>query len=706
MPRIPQLNTQSISTNAVDLGQGPSVTRAGVASEALGQLGNQLMNLGSNLMEKRKQAETSTFVNTKKNELNRMIAQKETELDAKYTGDPTGYSAEMGDFLKGYYEEQKDLAPNEDAKLMFDNEFNSFSTQVGLNAQTKENKRKAEYQSGLITEDAFKNRQVLAQKPDTILATDFLNNSLKSVNDGIGLYYNETQAKELKRKIGTDYAGTLLEGFESSKRYGEGLRFLNGKDADGAIMLGYTDPKQIQAYKERFTRLAEQEVELSKRVFNTQANDLSTALMQGMKVPQEVFNSVANQTQFLKPEERALVLDNLNNAKQYNQMLNDLKTMPVDKIREKAVFEIPRTEGDIFNLTARQNMASMYQKAATDMLNKKLTDGASFAIESDSTIENLSKQAMDLNNTDSMKDYANRVTEKQKLDGITNIKLLDKSMAKTYGAILTSPNTETANLAYNQIRKGYGDKAGNVISELIANEAIKPEHAMAMYLPDESARKSSLINISKKQEIDTSFEKIKKTSELSEVFDDDTVINLKNSISINDPGKNRLWLNNGIDSLLELEYKAARVNGSTEKEAKEVALNKVIKNNFSVANSKNSSVVLTKEYIPHQSKIQDYMTETLNPINVKNLKVTIPKSYTEQMRIMGNEGQELSQYYNDLSKNGVWLTNNSQNGVRLAKKTASGGYAQVLDDKGKPIEISYDDMIKTNVKRISRREGF
>lgn len=706
MPRIPQLNTQSISTSAVDLGQGPSIARAGVASTALSQIGGQLANLGATLMAKRKQADTSTFLNTRKNELNRLVSEKETELDAKYTGDPTGYAAEMNDFVKSYYEEQKELAPNDDAKTMWDNDFNSYATQIGINAQAKENKNKAQYQAGLITDDVFKNRQVLAKKADPLLASDFLNNSLKSVNDGIGLYYDETQAKEMKRKIGSDYAGTLLEGFETSKQYGAGLRFLNGQDPDGKAVLEYTDPKQIQAYKDRFTRLAEQETELSKRVFNTQANDVSTALMQGMKVPQDVFNTLTSQANLLKPEERALVLDNLNSAKQYNEVLQQLKTMPVDQIRNMAAFEIPRKEGDIFNLTSRQQLSSMYQKAATDILNKKLTDGATFAIEADPDIKNLSKQASDVMNVPAMKQYSTRVSEKQKLDGITNVKVLDKDLSKTYGAILTSPNPDAANAAFNNLKNGYGDKFGNVVSELIANKSIQAEHAMAMYLPDESARKSSLINISKKKEIDESFGKVGKKAEINEVFNDDTIMELKNTLSINDPSKSRLWLNNGIDSLVELEYKAARVDGKTEKEAKQIALDKVVKGNFGIANSKNSSVLLTKDYLPHKSKIQDFMSDTLSENNIRNFKLSVPKAYKEQMTILGKEGQELSQYYSDLQKNGVWLTNNSQNGVRLAKKTANGGYAQVLDDKGKPIEVSFDDMIKVSKPRYNYKEGF
>jgi len=706
MPRIPQLNTQSINTNAVDLGQGPSVARAGIANEAWAQLGNQLMGLGDTLMAKRKQADTSTFINTRKNELNRLVSEKETELDVKYSGDPTGYASEMNDFLKSYNDSQKDLAPNDDAKLMWENDFNSYSTQIGINAQAKENKNKAIYQSGLITDDVYKNRQVLSQKPDSLLASDFLNNSLKAVNDGIGLYYDETQAKEMKRKIGSDYAGTLLEGFENSKRYGSGLRFLNGQDQEGKAILEYTDPKQIQAYKDRFSRLAEQEGELSKRVFNTQANDVSTALMQGMKVPEDVFNNITSQANLLKPEEKALVLDNLNSAKQYNQALQDLKTMPVDKIRSMTAFQIPRQEGDIFNLTSRQQLASAYQTAATNILNKKLTDGASFAIEADPDIKNLSKQAGDISNTEAMKQYSIRVKERQKLDGVTNVKVLDPNLSKTYGTVLTSPNADTANAAFNNLKAGYGNDFGNVVTELIANKAIQPEHAMSMYLPDEAARKSSLINISKKKEIDESFSKIGKKSEINEVFNDDTIMELKNTLSINDPSKSRLWLNNGIDSLVELEYKAARADGKDEKESKQIAIDKVVKGNFGVANSKNSSVVLTKDYLPHKSKIQDFMSDTLSEKSIRNLKVSVPKSYKYQMAILGREGQELSQYYSDLQKNGVWLTNNSQNGVRLAKKTANGSYAQVLDDKGKPIEVSFDDMLKVNKPRYNYKEGF
>lgn len=698
MPQIPMLKTQSINTNAVDLAQGPSTARAGMAYQALGELGGVIANIGSNLMEKRKQADTSSYINTRKNELNRLVTEKETELESKYTGDPTGYASEMNNFLNSYGEEHVDSAPNTDAKNMWQENFSTYSNDIGLKAQVKEDRNRAIYQSGLIDQDVYKNRQVLSQKPDAALATDFLTNSLNAVNDGVGLYYNETEAADRKRKIGSEYAGTFLEGIENSKQYGAGLRFLNGKDPAGKGLLEYTDPKQIQAYKDRFTRLGEQEMEMSKRVLNTNISDVSNALMQGMSVPDDVFNSLSSQVNMLKPEEKSLAMDNLNSAKQYNSVLKDIKTLPVNQLRNMATFEIPRKEGDIFNLTSRQQMASMYQKAASDMLTKKLTDGATFAAENDRDIKNLSMQATDITNTSAMKDYATKVESRQKVDGVTNIKILNKNMSATYGAIISSPNPEAANNSFISLRNGYGDKFGNVVSEMVTNGSITPDHAMAMYLDNDDTRKQSFANISKKKEIDEAYTKVSKTkSELTDIFNDPVIQDLKKTISVNDPTNQRLWLNNGMDNLLELEYKNMRVNGVDASKAKEEAIKKVITNNFSTANSRNSSVILTRDHIGSKSQIQDYMSESLSDLSLRDMKFTIPDNYKQQSDILGINAEE--QYKKDLAKNGVWLSNSSQNGARLAKLNKDGKYVSISDASGNPIEVSFNDMTKANVKK-------
>lgn len=705
MPRIPQLNTQSINTNAVDLGQGPSVARSGMAAEAWAQLGDKLANLGSNLMAKRKQADTSSFINTRKNELNRLIADKEVELDAKYSGDPTGYANEMNTFVKSYYDEQKDQAPNDDAKNLFDNEFSSYATQVGINAQAKENRNKAIYQSGLITEDAFKNRQVLAQKPNPVLAADFLNNSLKSVNDGIGLYYDETQAKELKRKLGADYAGTLLEGFEANKSYGAGLKFLNGSDPAGKAILEYTDPKQIQAYKERFQRLSEQENEFSKRLFNSDVENVTAGLMQGMSIPQETLSSIYSQANGLPEQEKAVVIDNLTNAIKYNEVIKNIQTMPVDKLKSFSSFELPRAQNDVFNLTGRQKMAAMYQKAASDILNKKVNDGAQFAIEMDKDIDNLSKQSADISNPSAMREYSKRVIEKQKMDGVSNIKVLNDNLANAYGSILKSKNVDASFEAFNSLKQGYGDNFGMVVSDLVSKKQIEPERAMAMYLSDPNSIKKSFSNIDKSKEIAAEFSKVGDNSNLKKIYEDDSVSDFKRALAVNDPYQNNLWIGNGVDNLIKIEYQSGIVEGLSHKEAQQRAIDNILTKNISVAKSKNSQVIVTKDFIPYKSRIEDYMTDYLDKQNIHKQEFSISDSYKQKASMAGID--DVKGYFNnDLSKNGVWLTNKSQSGARLMLKT-SNGYAPINDKTGKPVEIQFSDMIKSVTKRpVSYKEGF
>lgn len=693
MPRIPQLNTQSISTNAVDLGQGPSVARAGMAYEALSQVGGQIANLGATLMAKRKQADTSTFINTRKNELNRLVSEKETELDAKYTGDPTGYAAEMNDFVKSYYEEQKELAPNDDAKTMWDNDFNSYATQIGMNAQAKENKNKAQYQAGLITDDVFKNRQVLAKKADPLLASDFLNNSFKSVNDGIGLYYNETEAKEMKRKIGSDYAGTLLEGFENSKQYGAGLRFLNGQDPDGKAVLEYTDPKQIQAYKDRFSRLAEQENEISKRLFNTEVSNVTMGLLEGKDLKDEL-NSLISKAQFLPNDEKALVLDNLSQAKQYNDVLKDLKTIPLDQIQNISNFEIPRDENDVFNLQGRKQMSAMFQKAARDLIQYRNNDGASFIVANDQEARIAAGMAS-IDNPQAMSNYKNLVKEKQKVNNINNIKILDKSLSKQYAEILSSPNTKASNAAVQNLKLGYGEDFGKVVSEMISNGHIKDNTlAISFFMPDTDSRQVYLDNIKNKKEIEDSYKRLPKEYKtgLADMFTDNEVLALQKSITSVAKSGNNLWIKNSLEAGMELNYKALASQGKSPKEAKEISI-QMLAGNFTTANAGRSSVIIPKEFQNYKSNIEDFMDASLSQDKLFKMDIQVPEEYANDPKLNGKDQQEIKErYIKELSQQGVWSSNGDQNGAKLTKLNKYGQPVEVIDSKGKPIERTFSEM--------------
>lgn len=699
MPRIPQLNTQSINTNAVDLGQGPSVARAGIANEAWAQLGNQLMGLGDTLMAKRKQADTSTFINTRKNELNRLVSEKETELDVKYSGDPTGYASEMNDFVNSYYQEQKELAPNDDAKLLWENDFNSYSTQIGINAQAKENKNKAQYQSGLINEDVFKNTQLIAKKPNSALTTELMTNTFKAINDGTGLYHDETTAKQEKIKYGTKYAKTLLDSFEASKQYGAGLRFLNGQDQNGKAVLEYTDPQDIVNYRDRFSRLAEQEGEVSKRLFNSEISNVTTGLLEGMDL-EEDFNNLVNKSSFLPPDERAVVLDNLSSAKQYNQAMKDLKTLPLDKVQERLSFEIPRGENDVFNLEARKQMAAIYQKAARDLVQAKNTDGASFMVKNDQDVRTAASMAMDVSNPKAMANYKELVKQKQITNNIKNVKILDKTMSKQYAELLTSPNTKASNQVIQSLKEGYGNDFGQVVSEMVANGHIKDNTlAISFFMPDTDVRGQYLDNIKNKAEIEDSYKRAPKELKtgLKEMFEDNEVLNLQKAIMSGSKSGNDIWIKNSLEAGLELNYKALTAKGMSPKEAKAASI-QALAGNFTTANAGRSSVIVPKEFQNYKSNIEDFMDASLAENKLHQMDISVPSEYINDPKLIGKDYNEIKQrYISELSKQGVWSSNGNQNGAKLTKLNKYGELVEVTDSKGKPIERSFTEMRDSGV---------
>lgn len=694
MPQIPRLQTQNISTNSVDLAQGPSIARSDIAAEAWGQLGGTVARIGEQLMQKRKQSDTSSFLNTKKNELNRLISDKETELDAKYTGDPTGYSAEMDEFLKSYGQDQLDSAPNDDAKAEWENSLSSFSNEMALKSQAKENRNKAIYQSGLVDEDVYKNRQVLAQKPNPTLALDFMNNTAKAINDGIGLYHNETEAKEKLRKYGADYTGTLLEGFENSKNYGQGLRFLNGQDPESKAFLQYADPKQIQAYKDRFQRLGEQENEISKRIFNSEVSNVTTGLLEGKDIESDYTNLISKSS-FLPPEERAIVLDNLNNAKQYNQAMKELKTLPLDKVQGILAFEIPRGENDVFNLESRKQMAAVYQKAARDLVQDKNTDGAGFMIRNDQNIKMAAAMAMDVSNPKAMADYKEMVKQKQIANKINNVKILDKNMSKQYADILSSPNTDASNQVIQSLKQGYGNDFGQVVSEMVANGHIKDNTlAISFFMPDTDTRKQYLDNIKNKAEIEDSYKRAPKELKtgLKEIFEDNEVLNLQKAVMSGSKSGNNLWIKNSLEAGLELNYKALTAKGMSPKEAKASSI-AALAGNFTTANAGRSSVLIPKDFQNYKSNIEDFMDASLDKSKLSQIDISVPPEYQNDPKLIGKDYAEIKdRYISELSQQGVWSSNGNQNGAKLTKLNKFGELVEVKDSQGKPIERSFTEM--------------
>lgn len=705
---MPLLPTQNMNTNVADLGQGPSIARSSQVWDAVAKVGDGVLNFSSELAAKRKQAETTSYITQNSNELERAVSDKETELAAKYTGDPTGASSEMNEFINSWYEEKSQNAPNDDAKALWEQKFADHSNTIGMRADAWENKKRAEWQVGQQDDSTRKDAQHLALKPDPVKAAQFMANNAEMVKSGVGLWYNETEAKDRVNKNGATIAKSLMEGLEANKQYSQGLNIFEGKDPNAKIILSNMTPEQIGSYKDRFQKLSQAEAEVSKHALNMKANDVQSAYMQGMNVPDESFQSLVSQSASLKPEDRAVFLDNLKVSKTYGDVLSGMKKLPVEELDKYAGFSINHGQ-DIFNLSSRTKLSEEYQKAAAKIIDQRKNSPSDFWASNDQDVKMASMAAMDPKNTGAMDAYSKLISAKKLADKSSSTQVLTTEMSKNYSTLLKANNPQAANTFRNSLEAGFGSNFGNVVSDMVKNGHITEDFAMAMHLNDEASRESAFSSIINKKAIDSAYEtradKVK--GEESDIFTDPEVMSIKQAITANSGSAKDLWANNGLDSIVKLEFKNARVNGMSFEDAKKAAIKKVVSSNFSVATSGKSSIPLMGKYKDMRSDAEDFMDTASSTTVLSQLNLQTPKSYLDHGQLTDKAPAEMhSRYLTELSQNGKWILNDAQNGLKLIKVNPNGKMSLPVDADGKPVEVKFEDMkgfmTKANEKRISQ----
>lgn len=694
---MPLLPTSNINTNAVDLGQGPSVAKAGQVWDAVANVGKKIENFSSELAAKRKQAEVSSYVNSSANDFERYVSEKETEFQSKYTGDPTGYASSMNEAINDWYEQRQDSAPNDDAKSIWEEKFSSYSQNVGMRADAWENQSRVKYQVGQMDESVRKDQQHLAQKPDPTKAAQFLANTSQMINDGVGLWFNETEAKERLNKYSNDTVSSLFEGMEANKQYAAGLRLLNGKDPNSKILIEGLDPKSIANYKDRFTRLAQAENEFNKTLFRKKVGDVSFQLQSGEKVDKDLLRNVQAQVALLDKEEQAYVMDDLNHDLKYNEMLQNVKSLGINDATAIANFSIPASDG--FNIKSRVDKAEAYRKKAQEILKDRVEQAPAFYAKTDKSMEMKANMALDFRNPEGMKSWVDDIVSKQETDKAgADVKILTPTMSKVYGTQIKSNNADLANSVVESLRSstfiGENSYFGNAVSDMIKNEDITPVQGVALYMDNANLR-ADLLNATKNEKtIEESFKSLSASdktlkSVMKELPADKEVQQIMKAISAADPKGERLWITTSLNKAMELAYKDAIANrGMDVEQAKERALS-VVKSNFSVAYSGRSAVLLPKQYENKRSAIEDYMDSSLSLDRLKTLDIAPPASY-QTAELVGDDPK--TRYLNDIAAKGQWISNNAQNGAFLAKRNSDGSFAAVRDSKGNLIEVNFGKM--------------
>jgi hypothetical protein len=624
MPSL--LPVQNVNTNAVDLGQGPSIARAGQSWDAIAKVGNTITNFAEQIGQKRKEAELKSFIDVSEKDFERDITNKQAELAAKYTGDPTGYASELNEYMNDWYAERQEMAPRDSVKEVFQQRFNGYTQDIGLKADAWENEKRAKYQIGQLDQSVLKDNQHLVQHPDPNSAAKFMSKTAEMVNNGVGLFYDQTEAQKRMLSYGNDTATSLFEGLESSKQYAAGMKVLSGKHPSSKIVLQHMDPKQIANYKDRFSRLQKAENEFSKKVFNTHFEDTIFNLQNGKKVEKEQIRGLMSMMSSIEnPQERQLYADDLNTSLAFNQKLQDVASLPLADAQAAASYTIPLD--DSFNVRSRSEKQNQFSKAAENIIKERINNGATFHVKQDRQLQ-LKEQAA-LDNPAGLKDFFTSVAAKQYADDVKNPTIMTDNISKNYSARLKSGSPELAEEAYQHLKLGSGKHYGNAVAEMVKKKDLDPVHAMALYMGDDRSRQEFMGMIRKQKEIEDTYKGIKGAdSEIENLRKgiplDPDVQSIQKALAVVDPTGENLWLNKSMNDSIVLAYKYQMTKpGMSPDQARKNAIG-LVKNNFNVASSGQSAVIVPAEYQGQVSEIEDHMASALKMDRLKTMDLMVP----------------------------------------------------------------------------------
>lgn len=693
------LPTQNVNTNAVDMGQGPSMARAGAVWAAAADAGKTISNFGNELAQKRKQSEILSYRSSNKSDFERFKADKHIELKAKYPGDPTGASAEFMESVNSWGEASLERAPNDDAKELWQLDFANSSNAAGLEISNWENSKRVSHQVSLVNENIYKDQQHLSQKPDPNTALNMLNNHMETLSSNRGILFSDEEILVKGRQTGEAITGSLMNGLLDNKQYAATLNIVEGKHPHSKTILDNMKPDDISNIKERASRLLQAQTEFNRGIFKKQIGDVSASLQNGDKVDQGQITSAMSKLDSLAPEERAYTQDDLLHDVKYNELLNTIKEDGIQNAQALSALSIPRKEGDTFNLKSRLEKEEKFKARAKEIIEQRVNKAPTFWANNDQDFKNMEMMARDTRNPNALKQWTSGVITKQEGDKSGNVQVLTDELSKTYSSQLVSKNPEFSEQAYQTLKSGtkIGDKDyfNNAIGDMVKNKDIQPIHAMAMYMDDDRVRKDLMTSIKNQPETEKAWTTYKTNNKdadrlRKELPLDKEIQALYKAVAVADPKGERTWLANTMNETMELTYKDGIVNKQLSPEQAKARAISVVRDNFSVAHSGRSAVLIPRQYENKRTTIEDFMDSSLSVKNLKEMGIKYDPSYDKVNSLLNEDPQE--RFLNDVATKGQWITNDSQNGAYLVKQNTDGTFAPIRDVKGNRVEMKFESM--------------
>lgn len=426
-----------------------------------------------------------------------------------------------------------------------------------------------------------------------------------------------------------------------------------------------------------------------------------------------------NMNPALTPFARVRNMDAINTAVASQNTIKLLQTAPrskwdsiinsfdsrVNLAHQKATGNDPQMAGAGADLSVQANRAQAKERVQSyaDKLTKiQAEDAGQFSIDSDQTMNHLYRGTKD-NDPGASQKFARQSLSRQDYLQIPkdDQSILPNADAQSMGAALKNmPNSEAADDFIKNIQTKWGPYAPKVLAEVAQTDKSLEKYQALAYIP--AGNRFGLVDAIKNQDvIKKSFTQIDQKSVVQK--DINTQVNsalgqFSQAVSGGSNDSSRIGIVNTYRDAMELQVKKEFVKDPSISvaDASKKAYDDVIGSQFNVVQGQRSAVIVPKTLAGQPmlpSTVSDYMSRYSDAAGFKELDPFIPKDP------MGKYAANPDSFYSDLAARSKWVTNQSQDGIKLMNTEMDGTLTPIYDKFGKPIEKKYTDLSLNPVKR-------
>jgi len=484
-----------------------------------------------------------------------------------------------------------------------------------------------------------------------------------------------------------------------------------------AVMNGMS-PHDKAVWIDRMRAKIKENTEVRLSDLNANVNGFEKVALSGLPVSDQMVadlkkqvNSNPNLTQFA----RVRLMDAINSAYAVNQQLSLAASTPrsqwgsilegvdskIQSYSAEAAKQDPRmgTAGQDFAVQAnRLQNKEMLERSLAVIKKQQDTDPAAFVTQNDRTIQNLYLGTKD-DSPRATNAYINASLAKQQYLGIEPSKqkiLMKQDAIQLANSIMVIPNAADTNKYLNNLQAQYGEHFPRVISELASVNKNLADFRPIAYAPPDS-RDSLIDAIKNEKSIKDGIQaneilKVKSKSVIAAA--NNTMSAFKDVVLGSSNDSSRQEVVNSMNKLVTLQAQRdlLRNPDANPKDLVSKAYADLIDSTYSITDGGSSSVLVPRVVGGRQmdaNMVRSYMEVYSKPENFGELGVAVPKTAVDK-----------DQYYNFLSANSRWVTNESQSGMKLMQVMRDGSVQPVFNTLGKPVEQNYADINLKPPKKV------